>query len=206
MPLSLAAIQASVGGAMMAKKKKTTKKPAGKKKVAAKKKTKKKVVKKAKASVKKAAKKAAPKKTGAAKKMASGGGGSTSGVDSLCDQLKDEIKGALLSWQVEFGRSGIRQQMMAMLHSSEARAVIMQWTVARAVTYHGMIKTAKEAGNTHPWVVPWVAAMSLETVFQSSTGYWLAAGDSAATNVLKPSVVEFVDMQVDLCCAVIGGS
>ena len=140
-------------------------------------------------------KKAAPAK----KKVMSGGGGG----DSVCDELKEQIVDNLIDWQVNVGRANIKQLMLAMLKPSTAHTQFFQWMVARTTTYHTIIKTAKDAGDTHSWIIPWVAAASFESIFETCSAVWLAAGDADVADELNPSVTEFIDFQVDLFCMAI---
>lgn len=186
-------------------KKKTSKKSASKKKVASKKAAKKKVAaKKAKTTRKKTAKKKYSKKTSgrAQKKVRSGG----SGDSSVCDQLRTEIVDTLLYWQLNFGRDGIKQMMMQMADPSTTSTTLLEWMVARTSTYHSLIRDAKDAGNTHPWVMPLIAAMWFEAIFEGCAAAWLAAGDPDQPDELRPSVEDLIDFQVNLFCSMIGGT
>lgn len=159
---------------------------------------------------KKVSKKSAGKKTKKVgkkkitlKKAKAGGGG---GPDPLCDRLTTDVTDALLHWQINFGRAGIRQLMLDMLKPSTAHTTFLQWMVARSTTYHSMITDAKTAGETYPWVIPWVGAVSFESMFQACAGFWLAAGDPPAVDQLRPSVVNFIDFQVGLFCTTVGAT
>ena len=112
----------------------------------------------------------------------------------------------LLYWQANEGRALIKQLMLDMLNPSTAHTQFFQWMVARTTTYHTIIKNAKYAGDTHPWIIPWVAAASFESIFESCSAVWLAAGDPDEPDELKASVTEFIDFQVDLFCMAIRAS
>jgi hypothetical protein len=179
---------------MVAKKTKSTKKKSATKKMAAK---------KTKSAKKKSARKKTSKKTG---KATAGGASIAMNIIPLSDRLRTDVVDALINWQVQIGHANFRLMVLSMLNPATDRSTMMQWMVARTVTYHSFIKDAKDAGETYSWVVPWVGAVSFEAMFQACTGFWMAAGEPPAIDTLRPSVEEFVNVQVGIFCTSVGAS
>jgi hypothetical protein len=171
----------------MAKKKSASKKKAGSKKSAASK------------------AKSSKKKSGGSKKKTKVGGGGGPGTP-LSQLLKNEVVKTLKYWQFNFGRSGIKDLMVQLLNPTTTHAQFLQWMFAREQTYSGLIKAAKNNGNTYPWVVPIVGAVAFESMFNACAAFWLAAGDPPAPDQLRPAVIDFIDLQVGLFVATVGAS
>ena len=174
---------------------------------------KKKATKKAKSKKKSAKKKSAKKKASgskASKKKAGSLGAGTAtlsgGGQPLSALLTDEVVNALKSWQINFGRSGIKDLMLQLLNPTTTHTQFLQWMLAREQTYYSIIKTAKSNGETHSWVIPIVAAMAFETMFDACAAFWLAAGDPPAPDQLRQSVLDFIDFQVGIFISTVGAS
>jgi len=148
-----------------------------------------------------ATKKSKKKKLGSKKKKKTGGS-----PQPLSVQLRNEVITTLKYWQINFGRSGIRQMMIDLLKPSSMHTQFLQWMVARDQTYYGIIKTAKNNGKTYPFVIPSIAALAFETMFDSCAAFWLAAGEPPAVDQLKPSVLDFIDFEVGVFTATVGSS
>ena len=111
----------------------------------------------------------------------------------LTDDLKTIITGTLETWQVNFGRNGVRDKFADMINPSKFDGTLLFAMINRAQQSHAFIQTAKDNGNVSSFVMPFMAAMAFETVFQSCATFWMSAGDPdpMTPSVLKQSVYDF---------------
>jgi hypothetical protein len=124
---------------------------------------------------------------------------------ALRDFLEDFIIDQLEIWQGTDGTDGIAGFAAdTILNPSTNPYPALAFANARLEDVTSQIQTELSGGNVAPWVVPRIAAVLFEGIFEASVAFWIARGQPTPATSLKPEVERFVKLQVRFFTAMLG--
>lgn len=127
----------------------------------------------------------------------------------LIDDLKNIVVSTLETWQANYGRDGVRSKLGDMVNPSKLDTTLLLAMIQRGQASHALIRTAKNNGNVSQFVMPFMATLTFESMFQSCAAFWLAAGDppnAGDLTELRQSVYDFIDSQMQMLAICIGAT
>ena len=122
----------------------------------------------------------------------------------LRNDLTTQVIAELTYWEANYQRDGIRQKFADMLNPGTFDTFLLQAMFTRTQNFQGHIRNAKTNGEINSLIMPLPAAMAFEAVFHTIATYWLAAGDPTPPDVIRQSVLDFIDTQVDCFASFLG--
>lgn len=124
----------------------------------------------------------------------------------LVAYLKQHIESNLLKCQIDFGGTEKVQQLLVDLAVKPTSNPYQSLSHANArlaaVTEQLKLELTNE--TVFPWIIPRLASLAVEGIFELCVAYWITRGQPADASQLKPEVKEFVDWNVRAFAAAVG--
>ena len=117
----------------------------------------------------------------------------------LRQDLENFIINKLEVYQGALGTDGVAGMLVDTFANASANPYpALAFANARLDDVTAKLNAELAAGTILPWVIPQVAAVAFEGVFESCVAFWIARGQPIPATSLKPDVTRFVKFQVRL--------